>query len=404
MTAPLDQRRVLLGVTGGIAAYKSADLCSRLTQAGAEVRAVMTAAAARFVTPVTFTALSGHPAATDLFDEGRPGGMGHIELGKWAEAVVIAPATANFIAKAAAGIADDLLTTLILVARAPLIVCPAMNVNMYRHPTVGRNLTALREAGTTVLGPDEGPMACGDFGPGRMVEPAAIAEAVTYALGPGDLAGRQVLVTAGPTREMIDPVRFLSNRSTGRMGVALAREARRRGGAVTLVLGPTEVEPPGQVEVVRVTSAEDMHREVTSRAPDMDVIVMNAAVADYRPAAAKTSKIKKARDGLAAVELASTTDILSELGGRKPAGQTLVGFAAETEDLVLEARRKLETKNLDLVVGNNIARPGSGFAFETNQVTVIHPQGDVEELPLLDKSQVAVLVWDRIVRLLPASG
>jgi phosphopantothenoylcysteine decarboxylase/phosphopantothenate--cysteine ligase len=404
VSTPLDQRRVLLGVTGGIAAYKAADLCSRLNQAGAEVRVVMTASATRFVSPLTFTALSGHPTAIDLFDEGRPGGMGHIELGKWAEAAVIAPATANFIAKAAAGIADDLLTTLILVVRAPLIVCPAMNVNMYQHPTVGRNLAALKEAGAIILGPDEGPMACGDYGPGRMVEPAAVAEAVTYALGPGDLAGRNVLVTAGPTREMIDPVRFLSNRSTGRMGVALAREARRRGGAVTLVLGPTEIGPPGQIEVVRVTTAADMHREVTSRAADMDVIVMNAAVADYRPAAPKGSKIKKARDGISAVELTSTVDILSELGGRKPAGQILVGFAAETEDLVLEARRKLETKNLDLVVGNNVSRPGSGFATETNQVTVIHPRGGVEELPLLDKSQVATLVWDRIVRLLPARG
>jgi phosphopantothenoylcysteine decarboxylase/phosphopantothenate--cysteine ligase len=330
--------------------------------------------------------------------------MGHIELGKWAEAAVIAPATADFIAKAAAGIADDLLTTIILVLKAPLIVCPAMNVNMYRHPTVGRNLAALRDRGVTVLGPDEGPMACGDFGPGRMVEPSRIAEAVTYVLGPGDLAGRKILVTAGPTREMIDPVRFLSNRSTGRMGVALAGEARRRGGQVTLVLGPTEIETPGDVEIVRVVSAADMHREVTSRAPDMDVIVMNAAVADYCPAAPKGSKIKKIRDDMSAVELTATTDILSELGAAKPDGQVLVGFAAETEDLVVEARGKLERKNLDLVVGNNVARPDSGFAVAKNQVTIVHPQGQVEELPLMDKSRVAIEVFDRIVRLLPDVG
>ncbi len=398
----LTNRRILLGVTGGIAAFMSAVLTSGLAQAGAEVRVVMTAAARRFVSPLTFQALSGQPVSTDLFDESPARGMGHIELGKWAEAAVIAPATANFLAKASFGIADDLLSTLILVVTAPLVVCPAMNVNMYRHPTVGENLGRLRARGVTVLGPDEGPMACGDFGPGRMVEPAMIVEALAAVLGPADLTGRKIMVTAGPTREMIDPVRFLSNRSSGRMGVALAREARRRGGAVTLVLGPAEIEPPWDVETVRVVSAADMHRQVTARAPDMDVIVMNAAVADYTPARVLDSKIKKATAKLGRIDLTTTADILAELGESKPPGQVLVGFAAETESVVAESRSKLERKHLDLVVGNNVALPGAGFATETNQVSLIHPRGEVEELPLMPKAEVAVEVFDRIGRLLPA--
>ncbi|MBU1740877.1 MAG: bifunctional phosphopantothenoylcysteine decarboxylase/phosphopantothenate--cysteine ligase CoaBC [Proteobacteria bacterium] len=397
----LKNRRVLLGVTGGIAAYKSADLTSRLAQAGAEVRLVMTAAARAFVSPLTFQALSGQPVSTDLFDEAPARGMGHIELGQWAEAAVVAPATANFLAKAATGIADDLLSTLMLVVTAPVVVCPAMNVNMYRHATVGENLSRLRARGVTVLGPDEGPMACGDFGPGRMVEPAVIAEALAAVLGPADLAGRKILVTAGPTREAVDPVRFLSNRSTGRMGVALAREARRRGGTVTLVLGPTEIEPPWGVETVRVVSATDMHRQVTARAPDMDLIVMNAAVADYTPARVREQKIKKATANLSGIDLTSTLDILAELGARKPPGQILVGFAAETEKLVPEARSKLERKNLDLVVANNVALPGVGFATETNQVILVHPHGEAEKLPLMPKAEVALEVFDRVVRLLP---
>jgi phosphopantothenoylcysteine decarboxylase/phosphopantothenate--cysteine ligase len=402
MAAGGKAKRVLLGVTGGIAAYKAAELASLLTRQGLEVRVVMTEAARRFVGPLTFAALTGHPVPGDMFDPAQEVTIGHIELARWAQAVVVAPATANLIAKAAVGLADDLLSTVLLATEAPLLLAPAMNPRMYAHPTVQENLARLKSRGVHVVGPAQGRTACGEEGPGRMAEPAEIAEALMGIMSPRDLEGVTLLVTAGPTREHLDPVRFISNPSTGRMGIEVARAAARRGARVTLVLGPTHLEPPPGVETVRVVSAADMHRAVLERASQARVVVAAAAVSDFRPAHYAPQKVKK-HGGEELCRLEATPDILAELG-RDKGERILVGFAAETEEVLANARAKLEAKNLDLIVANDVSSPDAGFAVETNRVTFLDRAGGREELPLMSKAQVAERLCDRLAALLGRTG
>ena len=393
-----DKARVLLGVTGGIAAYKAAELASRLAQSGCDVRVVMSDHARRFVGPLTFTALTGHPVPGDWFDPDQEATISHIDLARWAQVVVVAPATANFIAKAAMGLADDLLSTIMLATTAPVLVAPAMNPQMYAHPTVSENLGRLNARGVRLVGPAAGHTACGEEGAGRMVEPTLIAEHVLDLLATRDLEGVPILVTAGPTREHLDPVRYLSNPSSGRMGLEIARMARRRGARVTLVLGPTHLETPFGVEVVRVVSAQDMAEAVTYRAADQKVIIKAAAVGDFRPVECHPTKVKKTGQG-ETCELVATTDILAALG-RDKGERILVGFAAETDEVLAHAGAKLTAKNLDLMVANDVSAPDSGFGVETNRVHLLTPDGEVETLPLLSKQEVAQRLLDRVARLL----
>ena len=397
-TAGGEAKRVLLGVTGGIAAYKAAELASLLTRRGLEVRVVMTEAARRFVGPLTFAALTGRPVPEDMFDPAQEVTIGHIELARWAQAVVVAPATANLIAKAAVGLADDLLSTVLLATEAPLLLAPAMNPRMYAHPTVQENLARLESRGVHLIGPARGRTACGEEGPGRMAEPAEIAEALMGIMAPRDLEGVTLLVTAGPTREHLDPVRFISNPSTGRMGIEVARAAARRGARVILILGPTHLEPPPGVETLRVVSAADMHRAVMERAAQAQAVVAAAAVSDFRPDRCAPQKVKK-DGGEELCRLEATPDILAELG-RDKGGRILVGFAAETEALLANARAKLEAKNLDLIVANDVSAPDAGFAVETNRVTFLDRAGGRQELPLMSKAQVAERLCDRLAALL----
>jgi phosphopantothenoylcysteine decarboxylase / phosphopantothenate---cysteine ligase len=397
-SSALAGRRVLLGVTGGIAAYKACILTRLLTQAGATVQVVMTPAATRFVGPDTFAALSGRPVHSDVFEDVET--VLHVRLAREADVAVVAPATANVIAKLALGIADDLLTSTLLEARCPLVVAPAMHTGMYEHAATQANLVALAGRGVRLSGPVSGSLAAGDEGPGRMAEPEAILLEVEAALGvPGDLAGRRVLVTAGPTWEPIDPVRFVGNRSTGKMGFAVAREAAARGAAVTLVSGPSsEVDPPG-VEVVRVTTSDQMREVVLARFESMDAVVKAAAVADFRPDRESASKLKK-EAGPPSLELVPTTDILREIGARKPAGQVLVGFAAETDALEEAGRRKLAAKNLDLIVVNEVGKEGTGFGSLTNRAMILSAAGDDEPLRLWTKAELATAICDRLAKLL----
>jgi len=395
----LEGRSIVIGATGGIALYKVPDLIRRLRELGAGVRVVMTESATRFVAPLTFRAVSGNPVHVDLLDEPRVWDVEHVALAEWADLVVVAPATANIIGKAAAGVADDFLSTLLLAVTCPVLYVPAMNPSMYAHPAVKRNLATVRGYGAEVLEPDEGRMACGAVGPGRYPEATRILAAVTRLLGPGDFQGRKVVVSAGPTREHFDPVRFLSNPSSGRMGFALAAEARRRGADVTLVTGPTEVAPPPEVAVVRVCSAQEMREAVAAASGEADVVVMAAAVADWRPAEVSPRKVKKTA-GEPGVALTRTADILAELGRRK-GRRVLVGFAAETGNLVENATAKVRAKNLDLIVANDLSESGAGFAVETNRVTLIGADGAAETLPLMSKAEVAREVFDRVARLLP---
>lgn len=392
--------RVILGVSGGIAAYKACELASQLTQQGVGVRAVMTANAARFVGPLTLAALTGHDVAVDMFDPARESSISHIELARWGSAVVVAPATANIIGKAAHGLADDLLSTILLAASAPLLIAPAMNPQMFAHPAVAENLARLQARGARVVGPAAGRTACGEEGPGRMAEPAEIMEALWTLLAPPDLAGVRLVVSAGPTREHLDPVRFLSNPSSGRMGIEVARVARRRGASVTLVLGPTQLAPPAGVRVVRVTSAQEMYEAVTAAAAEAQVVIKAAAVSDFRPTEVHAHKVKKAPGGQAqSCELMPTVDILASLG-REKGGRLLVGFAAETRDLLANATAKLKAKNLDLIVANDVSASDAGFVAPTNRVTILDPAGGAEELPLMSKAEVAGRLLDRVARLL----
>lgn len=391
-------KRVVVGITGGIAAYKAAELVSRLRQEEAKVQVVMTRAAGEFITPLTLATLAGGPVWQGMFAPGA--GVAHIELAQTAELVLIVPATADIIARLAAGLADELLCALVLATRAPVLLAPSMNANMYTHPVTQANLARLRELGYHVLEPESGFLACGARGPGRLPAVETILEAAAALLRPGKrLEGISVLVTAGGTREYLDPVRFLGNASSGKMGYAVAAEAQRRGATVTLVSGPTALAPPPGVEVIAVESAAEMYEAVLARAGTARVIVKAAAVADFRPKERAPVKIKKA-GGPPVIELEPTPDILGELGRLKRPEQILVGFAAETENAVEHAREKLVAKNLDLMVVNDVTRPGAGFGGDTNIVTFLFRDGQVEELPRLTKAEVARRLWDAIVGLL----
>lgn len=403
--ADLRGRRIVLGVSGGIAAYKSAYLARELTRAGAVVTAVLTESATRFVGVDTFAALTGNSAFTGLWDV--PGEALHVRLAHEADLAVIAPATANTIAKLAHGLADDLLSATMLEFGGPLVIAPAMHTGMWAARATQHNVGALAARGVVVVGPVEGELAFGDEGVGRMSEPAEILAAVLAAAGAtgagarGDLAGRRVLVTAGPTYEPIDPVRFVGNRSSGRMGAAVAAEALARGAAVTVVLGPGAMRPPAGVEVVEIETAEQMHAAVLDRADASDVVVMAAAVADFRPKAPADRKLKKDA-GPPDLVFEPTPDILAELGARRRPGQVLVGFAAETDDVVAAGRDKRARKGVDLVVANLVGRAGTGFASETNEAAIVGSGGD-DALRTWTKAELATELWDRVAAILAAS-
>ncbi|HET7565780.1 MAG TPA: bifunctional phosphopantothenoylcysteine decarboxylase/phosphopantothenate--cysteine ligase CoaBC [Gemmatimonadaceae bacterium] len=391
---PFDGRRVLLGVTGGIAAYKSAWLARLLWQAGAEVDVVMTRAATEFVGPVTFEALTGRAVHTDLFAAGRT--LDHIRLAREADAIVIAPATADFLARAAHGQADDLLSAVLLATQAPVLLVPAMNDRMWAHPQTGRNVAHLRELGYRVLEPETGRLAAGEGqGPGRMPEPETIFVHAGRLLEPQRWRGRRIVVTAGPTREAVDPVRFLSNRSSGKMGVAIAAAAWRRGADVVLVAGPLGVPAPIGPERVPVETTQDMLCAVQQALAQADALIMAAAPADFRPAEQATSKIKKSR-APKALGLAPTPDVLAETRSLRGDPMVSVGFALETDDVLANARVKLEAKGLDFIVVNDALEPGAGFAVDTNRVTLVARDGSPEELPLMAKSELADVILDRI--------
>ncbi len=389
-------RHIVLGVCGGIAAYKSVELLRLMTKAGADVRVVMTENAAHFVGAVTFEALSDRPVLTSLFRRSDvDAAIQHIDWAQAAEAVVIAPATANLVAKLAQGFGDDALSTFLLAVTCPVMVCPSMNTNMYLSPAVQRNLDILRRDGRTVLEPGAGELACGTVGPGRLPDPPVILDRLHARLTPKDLEGKRILVTAGPTREPVDPVRFISNPSSGKMGYAVARAAEYRGAEVTLVTGPTVLPDPVNVRVVPVVSADEMAHAVFDAAVDADIIIKTAAVGDYRPRETSVHKIKKGQTDLT-LQMERTVDILRTLGERKRPGQFLVGFAAETRELRTYAEKKLSEKNLDMIVGNLVSRPGAGFGTDTNRVTFIYRDGEPEELASMDKFAVAHRLLDRV--------
>lgn len=394
-------KRVVLGVSASIAAYKAADLASRLVKSGVEVFPVLTADAARFVQPATFRALTHHPCPIDTFEEPFPGEIAHIWLARNCDLFVIVPASMNVIARLANGLAEDMLTASAMACTAPILLAPGMNTGMWNNPATQANLAKLRDYGYYFIEPTTGRLACRTEGVGRMADVETIFEAIQEMLArSGSWAGRTVLVTAGPTREPLDPVRFLSNRSSGKMGYALAEAARLRGATVTLVSGPTALPAPGGIEFVRIETAAQMRDAVLSRASAADIVLAAAAVADYRPAEFAAQKIKKASPGLAAgrliLPLAANDDILAGLGREKRTGQTLVGFAAETEDPLGHARRKLESKNLDWIVANDVTAEGAGFDGDTNIVTLLARDGREMALPLLTKREVAERILDAI--------
>jgi phosphopantothenoylcysteine decarboxylase/phosphopantothenate--cysteine ligase len=391
----LDGKRVLVGLSGGIACYKACDLVRQLRALGAAVQVMMTEHAQEFVTPMSLQALAGSPVATDTFDLTQESEIGHIRLADTADVVVIAPATANVLAKMAHGIADDLVTTVLLATRAPVVVAPAMNVHMWEHAATQANVRTLAARGVRLVGPASGSLACGYEGAGRLSEVGEIVEAVLTAVTPQDLAGEHVLVSAGPTREAIDPVRYLTNHSSGKMGLAIAQVARRRGAEVTLVAGPIAPPMPFGVRVVDVDSAAAMERALRSAFTKATVLVMAAAVADYRPARAGERKLKKSATSLR-LDLVRTSDILSSLA-RDKGTRTIVGFAAETHDVAAEARRKLREKRLDLIVANDVTAAGAGFGSDTNVVRLLDAGGGDELLPILPKDEVADRILDWVV-------
>jgi phosphopantothenoylcysteine decarboxylase / phosphopantothenate---cysteine ligase len=399
----LDGKNIVLGVTGGIAAYKSADLASRLVKAGAVVDVVMTAAATEFVRPLTFQALTHRPVALDMFSLLQETEIGHVSLGRRAALMIIAPATANTIAKLAHGLADNLLATTALACRGPILIAPAMESGMWDNAATTDNMEILRRRGFHVVGPEPGRLASGGYGQGRMTEPEALLDAARWVLGrSGPLAGRSVVVTAGGTREAIDPVRFIGNRSSGKMGWALALAARDRGAEVTLIHGPTALQTPHGVADVAVESAEQMTTAVLEATLAADALIMAAAVADYRPPAPAGQKIKKQSETLR-LELARTADILAAVAERRSRSgrpRVVVGFAAETQDVVANAREKLTRKGLSLIVANDVSAADSGFEVETNRVTLLDAAGGMETLPLMSKAAAAEEVIDRVTGLL----
>ncbi len=387
-------KRIVIGVSGGIAAYKAAELVRLLVREEALVQVAMTANAARFVSPLTFGALSGNRVVSHMFDEAA-GAMDHISWGQDSDLIIIAPATGNVIAKIAHGIADDFLSTMTLAATAPILVCPAMNTRMYENQATQENLAVLQRRGIFVMEPGAGQLACRDEGPGRLPEPAEIVDEARWIVSKQDLAGLQVLVTAGATHEPMDPVRYISNRSTGKMGYAVARMARTRGASVKLVTGPTSLPVPRGVEAERVTTAVEMREAVVKHFAASDIVVMAAAVSDYRPHATEDQKIKKGPE-IQTLELVKNPDILAELGTLKGKRNcVLVGFAAETEDLLANAEKKLRDKNLDMIVANDVSREDAGFAVDTNEVKILFRDGKVESPPLMKKEEVADLVLDQ---------
>lgn len=394
----LKDKTVVLGVSGSIAAYKAVDLASQLTQAGARVEVIMTQAATEFVTPLTFRNITNRPVVTSMFELTSEFSVEHVALAEAADVVVIAPATANVIAKVAAGIADDMLCCTVLATKAPIIVAPAMHTAMYDNPVTQDNLDKLRARGFTIVGPAYGRLASGGMGKGRLAEVNEILGVICQVLGrSGDLAGRKVLVTAGGTQEPLDPVRCLTNRSSGKMGYALAEAARDRGAQVVLVSAPSALPKPAGVEVVvNVGTAEEMYQAVKEVVDKADALIMAAAVADYRPKKMSSSKIKRQQAPSLTLELERTRDILAEVKGKC----LRVGFAAETENLLANAREKLEGKKLDLIVANDVTAPDSGMGADTNQVVIIDREGKVEELPLLPKREVADRILDKVVELL----
>jgi phosphopantothenoylcysteine decarboxylase/phosphopantothenate--cysteine ligase len=388
--------KIVLGVSGGIAAYKAPELVRRLRENGADVRVILTPNAARFVSALSLAAVSDHGVITEQLGDAGHGGVDHIELARWAELLLIAPATANLIAKLATGIADDALSTYALAHRGPLLVAPAMNTSMLLHPTVTANLETLRQRGVHLVEPDSGLLACGDEGAGRMPDPPVLLARIAEVLGPRDLVGKRVLVTAGPTREPLDPVRYLSNRSSGRMGYAIAAAAERRGAAVTLISGPTSLVPPSQVALIKVTTAQEMHDAVMQLAGDHDVVVKAAAVADFAPTVVADRKIKKSADhDELTITLRKTPDILAALGALDPR-PLLVAFAAETNDVEAHARQKLQRKNADFIVANDVSDPTIGFDSENNEVVILTREGGTMRIGKMPKPAVANRILDLV--------
>ena len=394
----LKGKTVLLGVTGGIACYKSANLASALVKQGANVQVLMTKNATEFIGPHTFESLTGNRVSVDTFDRNYQFQVEHIALADQADLVLVAPATANVLAKLAHGLADDMLTTTILACNCPKIAAPAMNTKMYENPVTQDNLDILRKYGWEIVEPASGRLACGAVGKGKMPEPEDLLETVLHALShEKDMTGLKVLVTAGPTREALDPVRYLTNHSTGKMGYAIAKAAAARGASVTLVSGPVNLKKPPYMEVVDIVSAQDMFDTVTSRAPDQDIIIKAAAVADYRPASVAEDKIKKSgTDADLSLPLARTSDILAWLGEHRAPGQFLCGFSMETRDMVENSRKKLEKKHIDLIAANNLKQAGAGFGVDTNLLTLIAADG-AKELPLMSKEEAAHALLDEIM-------
>lgn len=392
----LENKTVLLGVTGGIAAYKSASLASKLVKAGAEVRVIMTENATNFINPITFESLTGHKCVVDTFDRNFEFKVEHVALAQKADVIMIAPATANVMAKLAYGLADDMLTTTVLASKAPKIIAPAMNTGMYENPATQHNIEVLKGYGMEVITPASGYLACGDVGAGKMPEPEDLYEHILRTCAyPKDMAGLKVLVSAGPTQESIDPVRYITNHSSGKMGYSIAKACMLRGADVTLVSGPTALDYPPFVEVVPVTTAKDMYEAVTSRSNEMDIIIKAAAVADYRPSQIADEKVKKSDDAMS-IPLDRTDDILKYLGEHKPEGQFLCGFSMETQNMLENSRKKLAKKNLDMIVANNLKVAGAGFQTDTNVVTLITQDTELE-LPLMDKEEVAHYLMDEIL-------
>jgi phosphopantothenoylcysteine decarboxylase/phosphopantothenate--cysteine ligase len=393
----LSNKTIVLGVTGSIAAYKAAEIASRLTQAGAKVHVIMTEEAVQFISPVTFRAITGRPVVTGMFDLASEFSIEHVSLANAADVVIIAPTTANVMAKLAAGIADDMLCCTVLATRAPVLIAPAMETNMYTNPVTQGNLTKLKARGFVVVGPATGWLASGRQGLGRLADAKDIVSAIYRVLRTGeDLTGRHVVVTAGGTQEPIDPVRYVGNRSSGKMGFALAEAGRDRGADVTLVTAPTSMPEPAGIRVIRVCTAEEMRQAVQNVAPRADVLIMSAAIADYRPIRAAKGKIKKGKAGLT-LELERTPDILGSVKGNL----IKVGFAAESGELVKNAEKKLKQKRLDFIVANDITARDSGFGTDTNRVTIIDRKGKVDRLPLLTKREVAERILDKVIVLLP---
>ena len=394
----LDGKNVVLGVSGGIAAYKACEIVSRLKKLGANVDVIMTKSAAEFVTPLTFQSLSLNKVTVDMFEEPKYWEIGHISLAKKADLFLIAPATANIIGKLAGGIADDMLSTTAMATKAPVLIAPAMNTNMYENVAVQENIEKLRKRGMHFINPIEGLLACGDVGAGKLPDPVDIVNrAIELLTQKKDLLGIRIMVTAGPTKEKFDPVRFITNNSTGKMGFAIAEKAAARGAEVLLISGPTNVKKPVGMKLIAVESALDMRNAVMENLEAVDAVIKSAAVSDYRPEEVKANKIKKAGDTLT-LNLVKNPDIIAEVGARK-GNRVIIGFAMETEDLVQHAKEKLEKKNLDMIVANDLMTEGAGFGVDTNVVTLLHRDGKIENIEKLPKEELADIILDRMLEI-----